>query len=118
MKLYQKVSSTKIHVDKILKQVCIFGNTTRKRQANKRILLTGAVCQLYFDLEFSNDLNPDANGTKMVDTFIKVRTCTALSLIEALGGQDQFFRRVVLKNILMLNLIHILEKKCKKTKHY
>lgn len=28
---------------------------------------------MYFDLEFSKDLNPNANGARMVDTFIKVR---------------------------------------------
>ena len=36
---------------------------------------TGAVCHLYFDLEFRKELNPIANGTQMVDTFIKVIFC-------------------------------------------
>ena len=35
-------------------------------------LHTGAVCQLYFDLEFSRVFNPESNAVRMVETFIKV----------------------------------------------
>lgn len=34
--------------------------------------VTGAACRLYFDLEFKTELNPEKNGSKMVDTFIEV----------------------------------------------
>ena len=32
----------------------------------------GAACRLYFDLEFKTEFNPEKNGSKMVDIFIKV----------------------------------------------
>lgn len=35
-------------------------------------IFSGAVCKLYFDLEFSIPDNPDNNGTEMVAIFIQV----------------------------------------------
>ncbi|XP_015750339.1 PREDICTED: DNA-directed primase/polymerase protein-like [Acropora digitifera] len=35
------------------------------------VIPEGAACRLYFDLEFKTEFNPDKDGTKMVDIFIK-----------------------------------------------
>ena len=34
--------------------------------------VSGAVCKLYFDLEYDRTLNPGRDGDKMVETLIKV----------------------------------------------
>ena len=36
------------------------------------VIPEGAACKLYFDLEFSKELNPEHDGVEMVKTFIKV----------------------------------------------
>ncbi|XP_044170934.1 DNA-directed primase/polymerase protein-like [Acropora millepora] len=42
------------------------------RQKNYyEVIPEGAPCRLYFDLEFKTKFNPDKDGTKMVDIFIK-----------------------------------------------
>lgn len=44
---------------------------------------SGAVCKLYFDLEFDRTVNPSVKGDELIETFIKVH-CTRnliLSLI-------------------------------------
>jgi len=35
------------------------------------VIPEGAACRLYFDLEFKTEFNPDKDGMKMVDIFIK-----------------------------------------------
>ena len=35
--------------------------------------ILGAVCKLYFDLEFSRTLNPLVDSNSLVETFIKVK---------------------------------------------
>ena len=36
------------------------------------LYILGAACRLYFDLEFKTEFNPEKDGTKMIDIFIKV----------------------------------------------
>ena len=50
--------------------------TMQCRSASKRfmyeVIPEGAVCKLYFDLEFSQELNGDLDGCKIVTNFIKI----------------------------------------------
>lgn len=39
------------------------------------VIPEGAVCHLYFDLEFSKKINPGKCGDTMVDHFIQVGLC-------------------------------------------
>ncbi|XP_031568860.1 DNA-directed primase/polymerase protein-like [Actinia tenebrosa] len=52
-----------------------FWQVYRKLERDQRhyyeVIIEGAACKLYFDLEFIKDLNPDSNGIEMVEIFIK-----------------------------------------------
>ncbi len=43
------------------------------------VIPEGAVCKLYFDLEFDKTLNPSSNGVSMVKTFVRLIQCELLS---------------------------------------
>ena len=47
----------------------------RKHEITKLIVIyyyLGAVCRLYFDIEFNLDMNPDILGITILETFIEV----------------------------------------------
>ncbi len=48
----------------------------------------GAVCKLYFDLEFDKTLNPSSNGISMVKTFVKFIQCELLSAFNIRCKED------------------------------
>lgn len=42
-----------------------------KKRYHYEVIAEGTVCKLYFDLEYNKEKNPNKDGSKLVDTFIK-----------------------------------------------
>ena len=60
-----------------------------------KVVISGAACRLYFDLEFKTKLSPGSNGPEMVDIFIKVKTMHAVSVMHPLMCKNENSQGVI-----------------------
>ncbi|KAK7794332.1 hypothetical protein R5R35_011268 [Gryllus longicercus] len=73
------------------------------QRCSYEIIVEHAFCKLYFDLEFSKELNPNHNGVRMTETFIKIVSffllkewnivCTRENILDLDSSTEQKFSR-------------------------
>lgn len=57
-----------------------YSQLDEQKKVHYEVIPEGAVCKLYFDLEYDRGMNPDHDGNAMVDIFIQC-ICRALKLV-------------------------------------
>lgn len=79
------------------------------QRCSYEVILEGAVCKMYFDLEFPKSYNPSSNGSLMTNTFIAVVChfiqqefnvkCSRKNILELCSSTDSKFSRHLIFNI-------------------